>query len=618
MQDKYSLAYGTARDGQELVGKEAAILRSGALAAERSGEAAAAESTNLALSHAGLELSGLSLSLGLLRRSVEALHSSLSGFKTVDLNPPRTNGQADQSNSTVFKSSKVDDRRVTREALTIRNIERLDPVAAFQQSNASLTFGSKLPPEKSTTVLREESTQSAERLAKTLETAPVLLEPTWLEAKTAVMNSANSWAGDSAGAATTVKTAEAVILPVLSPVFTQFFSGLGDTIKSRVTGNVVDLTLGKLPGGVGKLFKSDGFKEEKSCCCANAAQKPLGDGRSGRKGSSGARKNAAGSKSQRNQRAQKKQRSQNPQKPHTAQKKPPLASAPPSTPRAPAKTGGRLATWRESIGRGVQSLFPAYSLGFNAGAPIQRIQPGTAQASSLSANTASPARGSSRGPGLIEALAREQALMPAESRVKAQPYSPPLSHERPAAPVNHPPNIPAAGLVGAMSKLESVGARRLGPMRYVDTAMDVVQGIRNGDVNAIGSGLSSAGGAWAGASAGAAIGTMIFPGVGTAVGGAIGGLLGSEAGSWLGDKLFGPSDRLPAPADVSKNLNNAQADNRQVNFAPQITINAPEQASYQQLAQLVVQQIEAQFSPLSMDDLLGSRRDAALTDIGGV
>ncbi|WP_017254812.1 hypothetical protein [Pseudomonas tolaasii] len=227
MQDKYSLAYGTARDGQELVGKEAAILRSGALAAERSGEAAAAESTSLALSHAGLELSGLSLSLGLLRRSVEALHSSLSGFKTVDLNPPRTNGQADQSNSTVFKSSKVDDRRVTREALTIRNIERLDPVAAFQQSNASLTFGSKLPPQKSTTVLREESTQSAERLAKTLEPAPVLLEPTWLEAKTAVMNSANSWAGDSAGAATTVKTAEAVILPVLSPVFTQFFFGPG-------------------------------------------------------------------------------------------------------------------------------------------------------------------------------------------------------------------------------------------------------------------------------------------------------------------------------------------------------------------------------------------------------
>ncbi|TFF10275.1 hypothetical protein EXW72_10695 [Pseudomonas sp. BCA14] len=176
----------------------------------------------------------------------------------------------------------------------------------------------------------------------------------------------------------------------------------------------------------------------------------------------------------------------------------------------------------------------------------------------------------------------------------------------------------AGSAIGTLTRLESAAARRLGPLKYVDTAIDVVQGVRNGDAKAVGAGLSTAGGAWAGASAGAAIGTMIFPGVGTAVGGAIGGLLGSEAGSWLGDKLFGPSDRLPAPADVSKNLNSAQADNRQINFAPQITINAPEPASHQQLAELVVQQIEAQFSPLSMNDLLGSRRDAALTDIGGV
>ncbi|UOP08813.1 tail tape measure protein [Pseudomonas palleroniana] len=176
----------------------------------------------------------------------------------------------------------------------------------------------------------------------------------------------------------------------------------------------------------------------------------------------------------------------------------------------------------------------------------------------------------------------------------------------------------AGSAIGTLTRLESAAARRLGPLKYVDTAIDVVQGVRNGDAKAVGAGLSTAGGAWAGASAGAAIGTMIFPGVGTAVGGAIGGLLGSEAGSWLGDKLFGASDRLPAPADVSKNLNSAQADNRQINFAPQITINAPEPASHQQLAELVVQQIEAQFSPLSMNDLLGSRRDAALTDIGGV
>lgn len=173
-----------------------------------------------------------------------------------------------------------------------------------------------------------------------------------------------------------------------------------------------------------------------------------------------------------------------------------------------------------------------------------------------------------------------------------------------------------AGLSGALAKVESSAVRRLGPMKYVDTAMDVAQGVRNGDAKAVGTGLSTAGGAWAGASAGAAIGTLILPGVGTAVGGAIGGLLGSEAGAWLGDKLFGPSDRLAAPVDVSKQLSNAQADNRQLTFAPQITINAPEQASYQQLAALVVQQIEAQFTPLPMDSLLATRRDSALTDTG--
>ncbi|PHN30249.1 hypothetical protein AO240_09885 [Pseudomonas sp. ICMP 460] len=174
--------------------------------------------------------------------------------------------------------------------------------------------------------------------------------------------------------------------------------------------------------------------------------------------------------------------------------------------------------------------------------------------------------------------------------------------------------MPTSGLMGTLSKLESSAARRLGPLKYVDTAMDVIQGVRNGDAKAIGTGLSTAGGAWAGASAGAAIGTLILPGVGTAVGGAIGGLLGSEAGTWLAEKVMSTSDRLPSPTQVSQNLNSPQADNRPINFAPQITITAPEQASHQELAALVVQQIEAQFTPLSMDNLLATRRDAALTD----
>jgi phage tail tape-measure protein len=167
-----------------------------------------------------------------------------------------------------------------------------------------------------------------------------------------------------------------------------------------------------------------------------------------------------------------------------------------------------------------------------------------------------------------------------------------------------------------MIRLESVGARRLGPMRYVDAAFNVVQGVRNGDVNAVGSGLSTAGGAWAGASAGAAIGTLIFPGVGTAVGGAIGGLLGSEAGSWLGDKLFGSTDRLPAPNAVSKELNSARTDNVQVTLAPSIQITGVNPADAQQVVNQVIQALQFQCMPM-VADTLGIRRNAALADPPG-
>ncbi|WP_256679912.1 tail tape measure protein [Pseudomonas sp. Q1] len=174
----------------------------------------------------------------------------------------------------------------------------------------------------------------------------------------------------------------------------------------------------------------------------------------------------------------------------------------------------------------------------------------------------------------------------------------------------------AGSAIGTLTRLESAAARRLGPLKYVDTAIDVVQGVRNGDAKAVGAGLSTAGGAWAGASAGAAIGTMIFPGVGTAVGGAIGGLLGSEAGSWLGDKLFGPSDRLPAPGVVSKELNAARTDNVQVSIAPSIQITGVNPADAQQVVNQVIQALQFQCMPM-VTDSLGVRRNAALTDPGG-
>ncbi|WQG58718.1 hypothetical protein RHM66_04065 [Pseudomonas sp. RTB3] len=167
-----------------------------------------------------------------------------------------------------------------------------------------------------------------------------------------------------------------------------------------------------------------------------------------------------------------------------------------------------------------------------------------------------------------------------------------------------------------MSKLESAGARRLGPLKYVDTAVDVVQGVRNGDAKAVGAGLSTAGGAWAGASAGAALGTLVFPGIGTAVGGAIGGLLGSEAGSWLGDKLFSSNDRLPAPNALSKELNSARTDNVQVTLSPSIQITGVNLADAQQVVNQVIQALQFQCLPM-VTDTLGIRRNAALADPSG-
>ncbi|WP_409297217.1 phage tail tape measure protein [Pseudomonas sp. KCJK8993] len=159
------------------------------------------------------------------------------------------------------------------------------------------------------------------------------------------------------------------------------------------------------------------------------------------------------------------------------------------------------------------------------------------------------------------------------------------------------------------------------PLSLIEAGVDLVQGWRAGDSGKVGAAVGSLGGGlagtYAGASAGAAIGTLIFPGVGTAIGGllggALGGLAGGEAGAWLGDKLGRQADRLAAPAAVSQNLAAAQADNRQINFAPVVHIHGQDQASAQQLADRVVQQLQAQWLPL-MGDSLAVRRGAALTD----
>jgi hypothetical protein len=93
-------------------------------------------------------------------------------------------------------------------------------------------------------------------------------------------------------------------------------------------------------------------------------------------------------------------------------------------------------------------------------------------------------------------------------------------------------------------------------------------------------------------------------------------LLGSEAGTWLGDKLFGPSDRLPAPDAVSKELNSARTDNVQVTIAPSIQITGVNPADAQQVVNQVIQALQFQCMPM-VTDTLGIRRNAALADPGG-
>ncbi len=249
------------------------------------------------------------------------------------------------------------------------------------------------------------------------------------------------------------------------------------------------------------------------------------------------------------------------------------------TTRLGSGVAGPMATLRRVLG-GVGKVFDGPKLSFH-GAPLQTYQP----APRLGEPSPKALVSSVRGPVLLST--------PALALPKTVPSS----------------------LLSTMSKLESVGTRSFAPLRYADAAISVVQGVRSGDMQAIGSGLGTAGGAWAGATAGAALGTLVFPGVGTAVGGLLGGLLGGEGGSWLGEKLFGPSDRLPSPDAVSKELNSARSDNVQVTLAPSIQITGVNPADAQQVVDRVLHTLQNQCVPM-LTDSLAVRRNAALTDGG--
>ncbi|WMJ01133.1 phage tail tape measure protein [Pseudomonas chlororaphis subsp. aurantiaca] len=191
----------------------------------------------------------------------------------------------------------------------------------------------------------------------------------------------------------------------------------------------------------------------------------------------------------------------------------------------------------------------------------------------------------------------------------------------------------ALGLAGPQASVRSLSRRAPGPAKYLGAAVDVAEGLVTGDTQMLASGLGTAGGGWAGASAGAALGGAIgsvVPIIGTALGAAVGGLFGGyyggDYGASLGDKLGALVDRLSSPEQVKNGLvgtqpvspaGTAQPVNQPITFAPVIQISGPDQASSQHIADLVLQQLRAQFIPLMMTDPLAVRRGAALSD-GGV
>ncbi|MEG8245852.1 phage tail tape measure protein [Pseudomonas paracarnis] len=608
MQDNYSLAYAVARNGRDAFGstggaRDADILSPGALSvgsSTPSTDLADLSGTVAALTNATLKLDELALSLGSLREGVDSLDTALSSLRAIEVRSPKLGEQAESKRVSESASTTSENLRHTREAMTLGTAQIIDLASALQHSGSQLKFDKTATSEKSIKVLREESSESGKRFSTTLDATPVLGEALWLKAKTGLMDSANDAAKDSPALAGAIKTAGAI-----TPVFSSFFSSVGDTIKTRVAGNVVDATLGKLPG-VGKLFKDGGSAKDKSCCCATATQHPIESPRSRSQGS-------RGKKSPRQSKSQKKQSVQNTQRAQIRQQKQPLVPKTASTKRSPAsKKGGVFSRLLTSLERDAKALLPAPFLGFDAGRTAQRLQPRAVVANRPSKSRSSGQSTASRGPGLIEAVERKLIPLPSEGRVTAAaPHTLHFSREALPGPLKMPPNP-----LGTVSKLGVAGARRLGPMRYADTAFDVIQGVRNGDAKAVGTGLSSAGGAWAGASAGAALGTLVFPGVGTAIGGAIGGLLGSEAGSWLGDKVFGANDRLPAPNALSKELNSARTDNVQVTLSPSIQITGVNPADAQQVVNQVIQALQFQCVPM-VTDSLGIRRNAALADPGG-
>ena len=186
----------------------------------------------------------------------------------------------------------------------------------------------------------------------------------------------------------------------------------------------------------------------------------------------------------------------------------------------------------------------------------------------------------------------------------------------------------ASRLKGPVAKLmplvESVGAKvmpkiaqalpavKLGaPLAIAHAAYTGLKGWREGDDQAV----KGAAGELAGTAIGATIGTFIAPGIGTFLGGTLGGMLGSYVGEQWGKPA---EDKLAAPAQVAKDLSNAQTQNQQITYAPSIQISGSEIASSEKVGAVISQVMQNHFSTQFMSTMstnpLATRRDAALTD----
>lgn len=186
----------------------------------------------------------------------------------------------------------------------------------------------------------------------------------------------------------------------------------------------------------------------------------------------------------------------------------------------------------------------------------------------------------------------------------------------------------ASRLKGPVAKLmplvESVGAKVMpkiahalpavkvgAPLAIAHAAYSGLKGWREGDDQAV----KGAAGELAGTAIGATIGTFIAPGIGTFLGGTLGGMLGSYVGEQWGKPA---EDKLAPPAQVAKDLNNAQTQNQQITYAPSIQISGSEIASSEKVGAVISQVMQNHFSTQFISTMstnpLATRRDAALTD----